>query len=61
MSVDKAQLDHLNRLFALLEKIKQHKLGLDWQAQREVLDLEKNLKHIILEQKQYLNNLYVVK
>jgi hypothetical protein len=50
MSVDKAQLDHLNRLFSLLEKIKQHKLGLDWQAQREVLDLEKNLKHIILEQ-----------
>jgi hypothetical protein len=61
MSVDKAQLDHLNRLFSLLEKIKQHKLGLDWQAQREVLDLEKNLKHIILEQKQYLHNLYVVK
>ena len=56
MKISKEDYYKLKKLYQALEKVKQAKLGIDWESAKDMTEVEDQIKNTILE----INNKYKI-
>lgn len=56
MNISKEDYYKLKKLYQALEKVKQAKLGIDWESAKNITEIEDEIKNRILE----INNKYKI-